>query len=448
MTKLLTVPANDAAWLRAALADVLGAVDPAEAAGAEAAGAEALAARGGDAGGSAVLPLPAGDHQQLPPAELAAALAPDTALVIHTSGSTGVPKYVELSRSALLASAHATHSRLGGPGQWLITLPLHLVSGAQQLVRGIVAGTDPVCYFGSPFNPAELLDRAEAMTHDRRYVSLVPSQFVQLLELCQKDADALQRAREFAAILVGGGGLSVAQRQLAHELHLPLVCSYGASETAGGCVYDGVEIGDTGVRIRDGEVQLTGSCLATGYPLDPELTAARFITETAADGSTRRWYRTGDSGKLLGGMLTVTGRLDRVLISGGVNVSLDRVEQLAAGVPGVGAVLAVAIPSERWGQSVALLAVAGADPQTAVAREEPEAETQHAGQQTDQQATQQAEQQTEQQAELEQRLIAALTGEIGKAAKPARIRWVTELPQLPGGKPDYLTALNTLQRLS
>ena len=145
MTKLLTVPANDAAWLRAALADVLGAVDPAEAAGAEAAGAEALAARGGDAGGSAVLPLPAGDHQQLPPAELAAALAPDTALVIHTSGSTGVPKYVELSRSALLASAHATHSRLGGPGQWLITLPLHLVSGAQQLVRGIVAGTDPVC---------------------------------------------------------------------------------------------------------------------------------------------------------------------------------------------------------------------------------------------------------------------------------------------------------------
>ena len=144
----------------------------------------------------------------------------------------------------------------------------------------------------------------------------------------------------------------------------------------------------------------------------------------------------------------MTGRLDRVLISGGVNVSLDRVEQLAAGVPGVGAVLAVAIPSERWGQSVALLAVAGADPQTAVAREEPEAETQHAGQQTDQQATQQAEQQTEQQAELEQRLIAALTGEIGKAAKPARIRWVTELPQLPGGKPDYLTALNTLQRLS
>ena len=88
--------------------------------------------------------------------------------------------------------------------------------------------------------------------------------------------------------------------------------------------------GDTRMRIRGGEVQLSGSCLAAGYVGGlGDAAGARALTDDRfIDDQGVRWYRTGDSGELLGGMLTVTGRLDRVIISGGVNVSLDEVERV------------------------------------------------------------------------------------------------------------------------
>ncbi|WP_039737789.1 AMP-binding protein, partial [Saccharomonospora halophila] len=73
-------------------------------------------------GGEAVLPV----NPHAPDvAELRAAMRPDepvetdTAVIVATSGSTGTPKGVLLSARALLASARATHARLGGPGHWL-----------------------------------------------------------------------------------------------------------------------------------------------------------------------------------------------------------------------------------------------------------------------------------------------------------------------------------------
>src|SRR3954466_9015773 len=89
---------------------------------------------GGVGGGPAVLPLSASDPRA---ADLREAMAiaeptlPGTAVVVATSGSTGTPKGVELSTGALTASAAATHARLGGPGQWLLTLPAHHIAGVQ-----------------------------------------------------------------------------------------------------------------------------------------------------------------------------------------------------------------------------------------------------------------------------------------------------------------------------
>src|SRR4051794_38267065 len=117
------------------------------------------------------------------------------------------------------------------------------------------------------------------------------------------------------------------------------------TETAGGCVYDGVEIGETRVRIRAGEVQLAGPTLALGYVNDEAQTAERFFDDAGV-----RWYRTGDSGELLGGMLTVTGRLDRVIVSGGVNVSLDAIERIVGEQPGWAGALAVGVNDAEWGE--------------------------------------------------------------------------------------------------
>ena len=321
---LRPIPVDDRAWLLAGLADAL-------------------------KGGAPVLPVGPGLEADEVRALQQETLPEGTAVLVRTSGSSGVPKAVALSAAALVSSAEATHEALGGPGQWLVTLPGHLISGLQMLVRSQVSGIDPV-FLDGPFDPAALLEACERMPHPRRYVSLVPVQLSRLLDLAERDPAAADALRGFAAVLVGGQAISLPLRQRAHELGVALRRSYGMTETCGGCVYDGVEIGDTLVRVRDGEVQLAGPCLALGYAGDEALTAARFVEDRGT-----RWYRTGDAGELLGGMLTVTGRLDRVIVSGGVNVSLDEVERVAGALPGWEGVVALGVLHPEWGERPALV---------------------------------------------------------------------------------------------
>lgn len=374
--QLRPIPVDDRAWLLPALADAL-------------------------KGGSPILPVVPGlggdEVQRLQAAELPAG----TAVVVRTSGSSGVPKAVALSAEALIASAEAAHEALGGPGQWLVTLPAHLISGLQMLVRSQMSGIDPVFFDGS-FDPAALLEAAERMEHERRYVSLVPVQLARLLDLAQADPAAAEALRGFAGVLVGGQATSLSLRQRAHELDVNLRRSYGMTETSGGCVYDGVEIGDTRMRIRGGEVQLSGSCLATSYVGGDEdaagalqLTHDRFIDDAGT-----RWYRTGDAGELLGGMLTVSGRLDRVIISGGVNVSLDEVERVVRELPGWSSAVALGAPHPEWGERASLVVEteAGAIPLDEVKT--------------------------------------AVKQQLGAAAVPEWATETTQLPRLAGGKPD------------
>lgn len=357
-------------------------------------------------GGPPVLPVdgvPAGSALAAAPA--AAELPAGTALVIRTSGSSGVPKEVALSASALTASATATHERLGGPGQWLVVLPTHLISGVQMLVRSVIAGIDPV--FPDGTDPAAFFAAAAAMTAERRYVSLVPVQLSRLLdaaEFAHTEAEEAHRTallRRFDAVLVGGQATPLKLRSRAHKLGITLRRSYGMSETAGGCVYDGVEIGDTQVRIREGEVQLAGPTLALGYVGDEVLTADRFIDDAGT-----RWYRTGDGGELLGGMLTVTGRLDRVIVSGGVNVSLDEVERVAAEQPGWAGSIAVGVLDPDWGERPVLVRAEG---DTCDGFDEPVPFSEVRG---------------------------AVRSALGVAAAPDRELVLDKLPRLPGGKPN------------
>ena len=371
---LRAVPVEDRAWLLAAIDDAL-------------------------AGGAPVFPVAPGTVPGAVQHLQAQTLPEGTAVVVRTSGSSGIPKAVALSAEALRSSAEATHEALGGAGQWLVTLPGHLISGLQMLVRSRHAGTDPV-FLDGPFDPSALLDAADRMQHPRRYVSLVPVQFARLLDLAEQDPAAADVLRGFAGVLVGGQAVSLALRSRAHELGIALRRSYGMTETAGGCVYDGVEIGDTRVRIREGEVQLAGSCLALGYVGDDPLTAQRFIDDRGRDGVLTRWYRTGDAGDLLGGMLTVTGRLDRVIISGGVNVSLDEVERVAREMPGWSSAVALGTAHPEWGERVALVV------------------------------------ETEEGALAFEEVRDTVRERLGAAAAPV---WATEsesLPRLPGGKPD------------
>lgn len=319
-----------------------------------------------------------------------------TAVVIATSGSSGIPKRVILSADAIRASASATANRVGS-GRWMLALPAGYVAGLQVLVRSMLAGAEPILLDGH-FAPQSFVAATAQHPGDRDlFTSFVPAQLTTLLNAAD-DPAVLAALRAYRAILIGGQALPPRVRERASALGVNIVRTYGSSETAGGCVYDGVPLDGVMVREVEGELRIAGRMLASGYLGDAALTAAAFMTD--ADGE--RWYRTGDHGLVDGGVVRVQGRIDNVIVSGGINVSLDRVERIVRGVPGLEQAVVVRIPHERWGESSAIVFALGATD----------------GEDLFEQAREQ------------------VAAEIGRHARPARFEVLQELPLLASGKPD------------
>ncbi|WP_206489048.1 o-succinylbenzoate--CoA ligase [Rhodococcus sp. KRD162] len=304
--------------------------------------------------GPALLPVPADDPREI--RRLHEALSPGTpiddgvALVVATSGTTGVPKGAMLSASALTASATATEERLGGPGSWLLTLPAHHIAGLQVLLRSVLAGTAPVIMdVSAGFDPAALIEAVGRMSGPLRYTSLVPGQLVKAFE----NPEAVAALASLDAVLLGGAATPIPLRERAYEAGIRLVRTYGMSETAGGCVYDGVPLRGTVVRIDAGRVVLGGSTLASGYRGLPDHPAF------AEPG----WFRTDDAGTMVDGVLNISGRLDEAISTGGLTVVPQVVEAELATHPAVLECAVVGLPDERLGQKV-VVAVVASDPVT------------------------------------------------------------------------------------
>lgn len=333
-----------------------------------------------------------------------------TALLIQTSGSTGTPKTVLLSSDALRASSAAVTERLGGPGQWLLALPLSYIAGLSVLVRSAATGSTPAVLPSGPFDARAFIETVATMTGTRRYTSLVPVQLIRLLELCETDAAAAKAARSLDAILIGGQVLEHELRERAERAGLTVVETYGSSETSGGCIYDGVPFDGVDVTVdSNGEVLLAGPTLATGY-LDDALTAEKFVQREGT-----RWYRTGDVGSFDGQRLRVTGRMDRVIISGGLKVSLDAVAESARTVTGVEQAFAVNIPDSEWGERPAVIAQVN----TGVFGDEAV--------------------RGEGENSVYAAVYDAVEAELGRVAAPKRVITVEHIPLLESGKPDYVT---------
>ena len=275
-------------------------------------------------------------------------LPPGLALIIGTSGSTGQPKLAMLTGSALNASARATHQRLGGEGRWLLALPAHHIAGLQVLVRSLVAGTTPVCLdLAGGFTSAAFARATAEIAHDAKappaYTALVPTQLVRLLA----SAHGRKALTRYAAVLVGGAAAPAALLTQAADLGIRVVTTYGMSETAGGCVYDGQALDVSRVALEDdGRIRLGGDTLAQGYLGEPELTAAVFSQD--ADGA--RWFRTDDVGHLEEGALVVDGRLDDLINTGGLKVQPRLVEAALVRLDTIAEAVVVGSPDPQWGQ--------------------------------------------------------------------------------------------------
>nr|WP_231988688.1 o-succinylbenzoate--CoA ligase [Mycobacterium sp. 1274761.0] len=277
----------------------------------------------------------------------------DVVAVISTSGTTGVPKGAMLTAAALAASANATHHRLGGAGRWLLALPAYHIAGLQVLVRSVIAGRDPVA-LSARFDPAELPAAISAMGPGRRYASLVAAQ----LDTALADSAARAALAELDAVLIGGGPTPshIVERSAAAGIFV--VKTYGMSETAGGCVYDGVPL--DGVRVRidtGGRIAIGGATLAKGYRNPPA------ENPFAQPG----WFLTDDIGALdSSGTLRVLGRTDDAISTGGLTVFPQLVENALGSHPRVADCAVFGVPDDRLGQRVvaAIVAVDGYPPPT------------------------------------------------------------------------------------
>ena len=322
-------------------------------------------------------------------------------MVLRTSGSTtGAGKLVGVSMDALVASARATHKRLGGPGIWVLALPAYHAAGVQVLVRAAVAGTHVFnAYKEGGFDPqhlAQVIDAAcvaaadcdadssfdddavsscaggaggeaeGALAADDSgracpvYTSLVPTQLRRALD----DEQLRGALTRLDAVLIGGAAADAQLLEQAKAAGIRVVTTYGMSETCGGCVYDGQPLPGVSMDVDQatGAIWLSGPMLATGYLGDEERTRRCFVSRPQAGEPARRWFITSDRGHIVDGRLQVLGRLDDVIISGGIKVEPGPIEALLALNPLVSECAVVGLPDLQWGQVVTAVVVPASMP--------------------------------------------------------------------------------------
>ena len=263
-----------------------------------------------------------------------------TAVVIATSGSSGEPKGVQLSAGALRASARASLDRIGAdPGaRWLCPLPTSHIAGLGVLIRSLVTETVPVVVDG--LDPAQ----RNLAVFGCGYVSLVPAQLRRML-------DVGAGVSAFGAILLGGAAIPSGLLAGARAAGARVITTYGMSETCGGCVYNGLPL--DGVRLRtapDGRIQIAGPVLFSGYRNRSDL------TESAVD--EEGWFTTSDLGKIgPDGRVSIGGRADEMINTGGEKVSPTEVAAILEGCPGVREAIVFGEPDSQYGQRVTAVVV-------------------------------------------------------------------------------------------
>jgi O-succinylbenzoic acid--CoA ligase len=260
----------------------------------------------------------------------ATSVSQKAALVVRTTGSSGAPKEIALSASALLSSARASNSYLGARfGEtWSLLLPLTHIAGINVLIRSLELGTTPTNLLGY-----------EGTFPKVDYTAIVPTQLYRALH---GDQNLLQHLQSAKAVLVGGAALTRELRSQAEAQGIHLVETYGSTETCGGCIYDGVPLEGVEVAIGNaGQIAIRGKVLAEDL------------------GDSDGWYNTSDAGRIIDGKLFIDGRLDEIVITGGENISLTAIDRvLAQQFPDI-QMAAFAVPHPEWGQAIQLAIVNG-----------------------------------------------------------------------------------------
>lgn len=343
---------------------------------------------------------PAGEVAALPAIDDATTLA-----YVATSGSTGAPRLVQLSRRAWRASAEASAQNLGWEphDRWLLCLPLAHTGGLSIVTRCLLARRAVVLFEPGPSGVLAQIGKLVEALASATLVSLVPSVLGALLDA------GLVAPPGLRAVLVGGAGCSAALAGRAYAARLPLLTSYGLTETASqvvtrryaerydplpvraGVVSSGHALPGVTMRLMGETISVRAPSLFSGY-----------LGEAAPATDTEGFLHTSDRGELGDDdELYVRGRSDDVIISGGENVDPLQVEAALAALPGVQAACVFGTASETFGEVVSAVLVSD-DAALADARH----------------------------------LSGLLEGRLARHQRPRRALLVASLPLTPSGKVD------------
>jgi O-succinylbenzoic acid--CoA ligase len=255
--------------------------------------------------------------------------------VIHTSGTTGEPRAVELTYANHLAGAAASADALGvdDDDRWLCPLPLHHVGGLNVLIRSVIHRTTVVLH--ERFETERVKATLEA--GEVTLASMVPTMLQRLREA------GLRRAPGLRAIALGGGPIAPGLLDWASEHGIPAVPVYGMTETCSQVVAGSPGRALRGVELRvadDGEILIRGPMVAPGA--------------AGEDG----WLHTGDLGRLDDkGLLRVEGRKKELIVTGGENVAPLEVEQALLAHPAVTDAGVAGLPDPAWGEAITAFVV-------------------------------------------------------------------------------------------
>jgi len=284
--------------------------------------------------------------------------------IFYTSGTTGNPKGAILTYSNFFMSTMASAINLGSSvnDRWLACLPLDHIGGFSILMRSVIYGTTMV--LEPEFDPGEIQKqlRENAIT----VASLVPTMLHRLL---QHDTSGWHTLR---ALLLGGGPAPTSLIQAAMECKLPLLRTYGMTETCSQVATIPLQessppvessgkvlpfttvqiIHDDGTRCQPGEpgeIVIQGPTVMEGYWRNPRVT-----NQTIVQG----WLHTGDFGYLdADQFIYVVARRDDLISTGGENVYPEEVERVLKSHPGIRDAGIVGIDDPQWGQVVSAAVV-------------------------------------------------------------------------------------------